>query len=431
MGKKATPDGGPRAKKRKAINVFIGWSGEECKAFANELAEWLELFFLASQINVFMSDRNIATGRRWFDQLIPELRTTHFGILCWTHANVHSEWLLFEAGALAISSGEAEAKSWQSGPINLLLGIKEVELADPLKHFQYCPANKVGGRRLIGELNARMIALKLDGHEEKKLDTLFETMWQKLSVAIDRLAKRRLLPITKSEFANSELSASSVLAYNFTLNCEVGEYDPSKGMSSGDGYLGRAVSDNLARNKPYHYIFAQPEHDDDEEWIDELTKQIAQFVDTLATQGLQDRANLAEITVMSARAPIELLSLDIHRLDTGVVRAYWWIESDSAGNVHGPKTEIGWLSSEPEKMQELWIALVDAAAMFGQKMSLLEAAQSPDQVKREFHRGRKYYHEIVGTNSSDTELRSRFKKLKRQIRQLERELWHSVAPPEI
>lgn len=428
MGKKATPNGGPRAKKRNAINVFIGWSEEKSKVFANELADWLELFFPKSQIKVFMSERNIAAGQVWPNRLIRELRNADFGVLCWTHTNVQNEWLLFEAGALAMSLGQDDGSTSEYGLVNLLLDINVDDLADPIRHFQNCSANIDGARKLVRELNTRFIAFQLDGHEEKKLDTLFENFWQTLSGAIDRLAQRKLVPITEAEFVESERRASRVLAYNFTLDCEVGEFDASKGMSSGTGYLWNAVSKNLSESKPYHYILAQPTRDELDEWIDELTKQIVQFVETLSKKGLKHLASLAKVTVMSAPAPINLLSLDIHKSvgDAGD-KAFWWIESDSSGNVDAAVTETGWMSSDPDRMQVLWDELVAAAEMFGQTLTLLDAGESPEKVKAEFLKGRKLFHQVCGTtSSSNSRLRSRFMQHANRIRTLEHELWDSV-----
>jgi len=81
------------------MKIFISWSGERSNKIANILKTWIENCF--QNVEAFMSQHDIDPGSRWAAKLNEELKNTNFGIICLTPENLHQDWILYEAGALA------------------------------------------------------------------------------------------------------------------------------------------------------------------------------------------------------------------------------------------------------------------------------------------------------------------------------------------
>ena len=79
--------------------IFISWSGVASEAVAAALANWLPLVIQA--VKPWVSSQDIQKGQRWAEEISEKLEETQFGILCVTHENLESPWLLFEAGAIS------------------------------------------------------------------------------------------------------------------------------------------------------------------------------------------------------------------------------------------------------------------------------------------------------------------------------------------
>src|SRR4030095_14366819 len=101
------------------MKLFISWSGDTSKDVASALAPWLK--DVIQTVEPWVSSRNIQAGQRWSNVLQQELREAEFGIVCVTNDNLHSPWLLFEAGALANSVSEARVVPYLFGPMTQVL----------------------------------------------------------------------------------------------------------------------------------------------------------------------------------------------------------------------------------------------------------------------------------------------------------------------
>lgn len=96
------------------------------------------------------------------------------GILCVTRDNLHSDWILFEAGALS--------KSLQKSHVcPILFGIKNTDLAGPLKQFQTTEFEKADFHKLLNVINGQMGDNKLPS---KTLDLVFDKWWPDLEAKI-------------------------------------------------------------------------------------------------------------------------------------------------------------------------------------------------------------------------------------------------------
>ena len=52
-------------------------------------------------LNPWLSSADIDKGSRWATDVAAKLETSKIGIICVTPGNLHSDWILFEAGALS------------------------------------------------------------------------------------------------------------------------------------------------------------------------------------------------------------------------------------------------------------------------------------------------------------------------------------------
>lgn len=160
------------------MKVFISWSGERSHALADALHDWMPL--VLHYVEPWLSQADIEAGQRWADQVAKELEACNFGILCVTHENVSSPWVLFEAGALA--------KSMQgSRVIPLLLGLEFRDITGPLAQFQAKKIDRTGLFEVIQSLN------QSSQHPvpEARVTQLFDALWpdlEKKVAAIPSLA---------------------------------------------------------------------------------------------------------------------------------------------------------------------------------------------------------------------------------------------------
>lgn len=104
----------------------------------------------------------------WFTEINNELRDTTVGIICLTHENKASPWILFEAGALA--KGLATNKV-----CTFLVDLVPHDIKDPLAQFNHTLPNKESVMNLTATLNSSL-EMPLDTNT---LTAVFEAFWPK------------------------------------------------------------------------------------------------------------------------------------------------------------------------------------------------------------------------------------------------------------
>lgn len=92
--------------KRKSSNnkkrIFLSWSGDRSKVFANALKKILEKrIFGGTNVECFVSNVDISTGSDWWEKIKEELSNCKYGIICITKENIKAPWIYYEAGAIA------------------------------------------------------------------------------------------------------------------------------------------------------------------------------------------------------------------------------------------------------------------------------------------------------------------------------------------
>jgi hypothetical protein len=157
------------------MKVFISWSGSLSKRLGEALRDWLP--GVLQVVKPYFTPSDIEKGTRWAVDIAQELDASQVGILCITRDNLHSDWVLFEAGALSKSLDKAHV-------CPVLFGIKSTDLAGPLKQFQATEFTKTDFHKLLTVINGRLGDSKLSA---KTLDTVFEKWWPELEQQIEEL----------------------------------------------------------------------------------------------------------------------------------------------------------------------------------------------------------------------------------------------------
>jgi hypothetical protein len=156
------------------MKVFISWSGKRSKALANTLRDWLPMAL--QYVEPWVSDKDISAGDRWAQAIAGELEASNFGIICITPENLHSEWVLFESGALSKSMLDAKV-------IPLLYGLEISDLSGPLSQFQAQKLEESGIMEVVRSIN-KVSETKTS---EQIIGQLVPALWPRLKEAVETI----------------------------------------------------------------------------------------------------------------------------------------------------------------------------------------------------------------------------------------------------
>lgn len=157
------------------MDVFISWSGPRSGAVAKALRDWLPLIINALKPWLSLSD--IDKGARWGTDIAARLQASKAGIICLTPSNLHSDWILFEAGALSKTIANTFV-------CPLLIGIEPSDIKGPLAQFQATRADKDDLLKLVKTLNQGLGETAL---EESQIQVAFEAFWPKFKTELDKI----------------------------------------------------------------------------------------------------------------------------------------------------------------------------------------------------------------------------------------------------
>lgn len=155
------------------MKVFISWSGRRSRIIAEALNGWLPN--VIQSLETFYSPE-IEKGTRGGAEINAVLEGTSFGIICLTPDNLKSEWIHYEAGALA-KINDQNTRVW-----TLLNGLNHSDVAQPLAQFQHTLTEKEDVYRLVESINK---------HLDKPLSDIslrktFEIWWSELEGSFKR-----------------------------------------------------------------------------------------------------------------------------------------------------------------------------------------------------------------------------------------------------
>jgi TIR domain len=150
------------------LNIFVSWSGEKAQRVAVALKAFLQ--DVNQRIIAWFSDTDMSAGERWGIELATRLETTDFGIICVTQESLHSQWVLFEAGALSRS-----VKGGRVCPY--LIDVSWRQLEGPLAQFHAKEATKERTWEMLQSIN---LAMGDEALPEGRLEKYFGNYWPTL-----------------------------------------------------------------------------------------------------------------------------------------------------------------------------------------------------------------------------------------------------------
>ncbi len=199
------------------MKIFLSWSGEQSKAYAVALRDWLPL--VIHFVEPWVSDADIEAGERWATEVGKELETSNFGVLCITRENIGSQWLLFEAGALSRSMQEGRV-------IPLLFDIEFKDISGPLAQFQ---AKKFDNRGVWDTVCA-INRLGDPSVPDARLKQLFDALWTDLEKQVEAIPTN--VKTAKTTRPQSEVLEELVSSVR-TLDARLREAEDQDGIYKG------------------------------------------------------------------------------------------------------------------------------------------------------------------------------------------------------
>jgi hypothetical protein len=125
----------------------------------------------------WLSVTDIEKGSRWSVDVAGRLERSKLGIICLTPGNLHSDWILFESGALSKTLDNTYV-------CPVLFDLDPADVKGPLAQFQATRAIKEDIWKLLKTINS---ALSDGGLADDHLEEAFETFWPKLEKMIREL----------------------------------------------------------------------------------------------------------------------------------------------------------------------------------------------------------------------------------------------------
>lgn len=156
--------------RKREPQIFLSWSGQASFACATLLRGWLPTVL---PVKPWLSGKDITAGSRWQPELERNLKEAVAGVLCITPDIVGSEWVLFEAGALA---HRIPNRGHRSVVCPYLLRTPANAMPEPLRQFQSAEATEDGTLSLATALN-ELLPQPLP---KEAIERNFENAWPKL-----------------------------------------------------------------------------------------------------------------------------------------------------------------------------------------------------------------------------------------------------------
>lgn len=201
------------------MNVFFGWSKETSKKIALALRGWLPK--VIHSIDPFISTDDIGLGTAWNQELSEALQNAHFGLLCVTEENLTAPWLIFEAGALSISTRKT-ANTPHVAP--LLFHVDRSKVASPISQFQTLAFGRQEMWQLTLTLNKLCESCGGKAWGELDLKTMFDMWYPVLEKEINALLPPAHAPadiaVSTPETLSNASTGEDVKIYNFTRTHE-------------------------------------------------------------------------------------------------------------------------------------------------------------------------------------------------------------------
>jgi hypothetical protein len=156
------------------VKVFISWAGDASREVGEALRNWLPMLF--EHVAPWISARDLDKGRLWQHEIMENLRTSRFGIVCLTPDNLTRPWMLFEAGAISTLS--------QASVFTFLHRVGYAQVTEPLSMFNHTESRQDDVRRMTTSLNNTLESQRVS---DNVLDTRFDKFWPDLETSLNRI----------------------------------------------------------------------------------------------------------------------------------------------------------------------------------------------------------------------------------------------------
>lgn len=157
------------------VEIFLSWSGRRSKAAAEALRTWLPKVNPA--FKPWLSTADIDKGARWASDVAERLEAARAGIIFLTPSNLHADWILWEAGALAKTIKNTYV-------CTLLIGLDPSDVKPPLSQFQATRLIKDDMQALLSTLNSKLEDRAIPA---ANLPETFALWWPKLEAELQKL----------------------------------------------------------------------------------------------------------------------------------------------------------------------------------------------------------------------------------------------------
>ena len=156
------------------VKVFISWAGEASRHVGEALCDWLPLLF--ERVAPWISARDLDKGRQWQYEIVANLRSSSFGIVCLTPDNLTRPWMLFEAGAISTLP--------QASVFTFLHRVDYVQVTAPLSMFNHTQSRQDDVRRMTTSLNGTLESQKVP---DNTLTARFDKFWPDLETKLNNI----------------------------------------------------------------------------------------------------------------------------------------------------------------------------------------------------------------------------------------------------
>jgi TIR domain len=174
-------------------NIFISWGGEQSRAIAEELRNWIPSVLQFAK--PYFTPNDIEKGTKWNGEISKKLAECNVGIICLTKDNLHRPWVLFEAGALSKDMDKSRVCS-------VLFGMDDTDLSGPLTTFQATKFEKSDFKKMMSSINdsGSPHNLALETFEK-----VFDMWWPQLEVKVRGILDRDVAPKGENIRSDREL----------------------------------------------------------------------------------------------------------------------------------------------------------------------------------------------------------------------------------
>lgn len=162
------------------MEIFISWSGDRSRKFAELLQDWLQQVIQAT--NPWISSKDLDRGTVWFSEIHKKLININVGIICLTKENKNNPWILFESGALAKGLDKNRLFTFL-----IDLKVSDIENSHPLSAFNHTSFTK---ENIFGLAKSVNNILQEDKKlKENILQKSFDSAWEELEEKFNKILK--------------------------------------------------------------------------------------------------------------------------------------------------------------------------------------------------------------------------------------------------